>query len=213
MKRTISVNISNTPFFIDNDAYDRLNQYLSQLTKWFSNKEGGSEIIEDVENRLSELFSMRIDAKLRVVTIDIVNEVIEIMGQPEDFVFDHENNSSFNEQTNNPEADNNEYHSRKKRRLYRNIDNDMIGGVCSGLAAYFNIDPVIVRVIFVILPFLSFGLIIPIYIILWIIMPAAVTTTQKMEMRGEPVTISNIEKNIRAQYQKAKKGFDNFSKR
>ena len=206
MKKIISINISGASFFIDEDAYARLNGYIEKLKKRFSEEKEGQEIISDVETRLGELFAERINPKTGVITIEMVEEVIKIMGRPEDFSDeDNEDNSKEN-------SFDNEYYTSKRRRLYRDVEFRIIGGVCSGIAAFFSIDPVIVRIIFAILPFISFGIAIPIYIVLWIAVPAAVTTTQKMEMKGENITVSNIEKKIKEEYDDVKKRFENFRK-
>lgn len=207
MKKVISINISGTSFFIDEDAFDRLNEYLNKLKNRFSKEEEGQEIISDIETRLCELFTERINPKTGVITMAMVEEVMKIMGRPEDFS-DDENET---EKSNHTTFDN-EYNTTNRRRLYRDAENRVLGGVCSGIAAYFNIDPVVIRVIFVVLPFLSFGIAIPVYIVLWIVVPTAFTTTQKMEMRGENITISNIEKNIKEEYEDVKKRFENFRK-
>ncbi len=210
MKKTISINIAATAFYIDEDAYEKLQQYLKKLEAWFNGKAGGQEIITDIENRLSELFSERINPKTGVITLAMAEEVISIMGQPEDFSPQAGSEPEESTETGEKETFQN-YTSR--RRLYRDLDNKVLGGVCSGIAAYFNIDPVLVRVIFAILPFLSFGVIIPIYIILWIAMPAAITAAQKLEMRGENINVSNIEKVIKEQYHNVKDKFENFTKK
>lgn len=208
MKKTISINIASTAFFIDDDAFACLNEYLKKIEAWFSNKEGGQEIISDIETRLSELFLERINPQLGVITIQHVNEVIGIMGQPEDFTGEGDETTVDDEGKEKKHAT--EFESPRRRRLYRDPDNKVLGGVCSGIAAYFNIDPVIVRVIFAVLPFLSFGVIIPVYIVLWIVMPEAITTSQKLEMRGEDINVSNIEKKIKEEYQDVKKRFRNI---
>ena len=208
MKKTISINIASTSFFIDEDAYSALKDYLKRIEAWFSDKEGGQEIISDIESRLSELFAERINPRLGVITNDLVKEVVLIMGQPEDIAGEGEDKSSDNEQRGRKSSY--DYEPPRRRRLYRDPDNKVLGGVCSGIAAYFNIDPVIVRVIFAILPFLSFGVIIPVYIVLWIAMPEAITTAQKLEMRGEDINVSNIEKKIKEEYQDVKQRFKNI---
>lgn len=207
MKKTISINIASTAFFIDDDAYACLKEYLNKIETWFSTKEGGQEVISDIEARLSELFRERINPQLGVITIQHVNEVIGIMGQPEDFTGESDESGPVGGDEKKQTYD---FESPRRRRLYRDPDNKVLGGVCSGIAAYFSIDPVIVRVIFAVLPFLSFGVIIPVYIVLWIVMPEAITTSQKLEMRGEDINISNIEKKIKEEYQDVKKRFRNI---
>ncbi len=208
MKKTISINISSTAFFIDDDAYACLREYLGKLENWFLKKEGGQEIIADIEARLSELFSERINPKTGVISLNHVNAVIRVMGKPEDFIDDEKEGKS--EESANVGGSNANFEPPRRRRLYRDIENKVLGGVCSGIAAYFNIDPVLVRVLFAVLPFLSFGAIIPVYIVLWIAIPEAITTTQRLEMRGEDINVSNIEKKIREEYQDVKNRFKNF---
>ncbi len=207
MKKVATINISSQSFFIDEDAFDRLDGYLKKLNNWFRNKEGGKEIIADIESRIRELFEQKITPSTGVITLPMVEEVIAIMGQPEDF----EDDADSEEQTTTSPG-NAPFYVPPRRRLYRDVENSVLGGVCSGIAAYFNLDPVLVRIIFAILPFLSFGVIIPIYIVLWIAIPPAVTTTQKLEMKGENITISNIEKTIKEEYEEVKQKFGKFKK-
>ncbi len=202
MKKVVTINIAGRSFYIDEDAFARLDQYLKNLESWSREKEGGSEIFSDIEGRIRELFEDKIEPATGVISLDLVHEIINTMGQPEDFA--EENGEE-------PSAGPKEYSAETiippRRRLYRDIDDRVFGGVCSGIAAYFNIDRVVVRVLFAILPFLSFGAIIPIYIILWIAIPPAITSTQKLEMHGHNVNISNIEKNIRNEYNQVKQSF------
>lgn len=204
MNKVISIHIASTPFFIDEDAYTLLQDYLQKLERWFAGKEGGKEIVSDIESRLSELFSERIAHKNSVLSIAMVREVIQIMGQPEDFT-NETSDSSKEEKT---------YNQQKiKKQWFRDIDNRALGGVCSGIAAYLNLDTVWVRIVFALLPFLSFGAIVPIYIVLWIAVPPARTTTQKMQMRGENITIGNIEKTIKEEFEKVKEQFSKTGKK
>ena len=198
MNKVISIHIASTPFFIDEDAYTLLQDYLQKLERWFAGKEGGKEIVSDIESRLSELFGERIAHKNSVISIGMVKEVIQVMGQPEDFTSET-SDSSKEEKTYT--------HHKMKKQWFRDIDNKALGGVCSGIAAYLNLDTVWVRIIFALLPFLSFGAIVPIYIVLWIAVPPALTTTQKMQMKGENITIGNIEKSIKEEFEKVKEQF------
>ena len=204
MNKVISIHIASTPFFIDEDAYTLLQDYLQKLERWFAGKEGGKEIVSDIESRLSELFGERIAHKNSVISIGMVKEVIQVMGQPEDFT-NETSDSSKEEKT---------YTQQKiKKQWFRDIDNRALGGVCSGIAAYLNLDTVWVRIVFALLPFLSFGAIVPIYIVLWIAVPPARTTTQKMQMRGENITIGNIEKTIKEEFEKVKEQFSKTGKK
>ncbi|MDR2926765.1 MAG: PspC domain-containing protein [Cytophagaceae bacterium] len=206
MRKIISINISSASFFIDEDAYDHLSEYLDKLKNRFVGEAEGNEIIADIETRLSELFAERINPKTGVITLAMVEEVIQIMGQPEDFS-DIENDAKAASET----YDNSEPET-TSRRLYRDIESNILGGVCAGIGAYLSIDPVVVRIVFIIFLFLGLGTAIPVYIVLWIVMPAAVTTTQKMEMRGENITVQNIEKKIKEECEDVKERFENFKR-
>lgn len=188
MKRTLTVNLWNQVFHIDEDAYELLKTYLGNIEKRFSDKAERKEITEDVEARIAELFNERLKSNKQVINIDDVNEVIVVIGKPDDFAEGHETKSEEAKKE-TPGA----------KRLYRDTDNAMLGGVCSGLAAYFKIDVVVTRILLVLTLLFSGPFI---YIILWIVMPEAKTTAQKLEMNGEAVNLSNIEKKIKEEFKK-----------
>lgn len=192
MKKTLTINLWGQVFNIDEDAYEKLQKYLSSLENKFSKTPEGKEIIGDVEARIAEIFREKLATTRQVVTIEDVNYSIEIIGLPEDFDLTNEGATESNEEYKKSE---------KSKRLYRNPDDRMLGGVGGGLAAYFGIDPVVIRILLVITFFFSGPLI---YFLLWIIVPEAKTTAQKLEMRGEPVNLSNIEKNIKDEFNKVK---------
>ena len=194
MKKTIRINLNGIIFNIDDDAYEKLKAYLDTISRHFSNKQESKEIITDIEARVAELFQERISADSQVVTLPIVNEVINIMGNPEDIADTGEAGES--------KQDFHQNYSRSKR-LYRDPENSVIGGVCGGLSAYFAVDPVIFRLLFVIF-FFAGGASILVYIILWIVLPQALTAAQKLEMRGEKVNVNNLEKKIREEYDNVK---------
>ena len=194
MKKTIKINLSGIIFHIDDDAYEKLKSYLDSISRHFSNKQESKEIVDDIESRIAELFQERITEENQVITLNIVNEVIDIMGNPQDIADsgeDSDEKRTFHES----------YSTSK--RLFRDAENSVIGGVCGGLAAYFRIDPVIFRLLFVIF-FFAGGASILVYIILWIVLPKAETAAQKLEMRGEKVNVSNLEKKIREEYDDVK---------
>jgi phage shock protein PspC (stress-responsive transcriptional regulator) len=192
MKKTVMINLWGQVFHIDEDAYETLQHYITRIEQRFSGSEEGKEIVEDVESRIAELFKERLGTDRQVVNMDDVNYTIGIIGTPEDF--------------DAPESGTNEDKESKKqkghsKRLYRDPDNRILGGVGGGLAAYFKIDPAIVRIILILTFFISGPLI---YIVLWIVLPEAVTTAQKLEMSGESVNLSNIEKKIKDEFGKVK---------
>lgn len=193
MKKTITINLNANIFHIDEDAYELLKSYLRSIESHFSNSDERKEIMADIEARLAELFRAGSSNPNVVITLADVEKVIGILGQPEE-IAGEENASSEKEQ----------YQYTRQRRLYRDIDNRIFGGVCSGLAAFFDVDITLMRVIAILLIFFGGGGLI-VYIILWIFVPAAVTTAQKLEMRGEPVTIKNIGKAVKEEFEQVKK--------
>ncbi|WP_320815178.1 PspC domain-containing protein [Flavobacterium sp.] len=196
MNKTISINLGGYFFHIDEDAYQKLTRYFDAVKRSLS-YEGRDEIVKDIESRIAELFQERLQNEKQVVGIKEIDEVISIMGQPEDYKIDEDTSSNFNSDYSNTRSYSN------TRKLYRDKDNSMLGGVLSGLGHYLGIDPLWLRIIMVIL-FFGFGTGLLIYIILWILVPEAITNNQKLEMKGEPINISNIEK-------KVKEGFDDIT--
>lgn len=200
MKTTITINLGGIVFHIDNDAYEMLHAYLLAVEKQFFNENERKEIMTDVETRLSELFKETLAGKRDVIMKEDVSKVIEIMGEPEDFVEETEQESTSSRA--NSKRRRTEY--KTTRRLYRDPDSRVLGGVCGGLGAYFNTDPILFRIIFILIFFgMGSGLII--YLILWIAIPEASTTAQKLEMRGEPITIENIKKAVREEFENVRK--------
>ncbi|MEO8086117.1 MAG: PspC domain-containing protein [Bacteroidota bacterium] len=190
MNKTVTVNLGGTVFHIDDNAYESLIKYLNAIKSHFSADQGRDEIMQDIESRIGEMFRERMKEGREVITLNDVNEVTSVMGRPEEFAGEEDKSSSASaSQVNEPVV-------KLKKRFFRDPDEKFVGGVCSGIAAYFNIDPVWVRLIFACaLIFYTTGF--WIYILLWIIIPEAKTTADRLMMRGEPVTVSNIEKNVR----------------
>jgi phage shock protein PspC (stress-responsive transcriptional regulator) len=214
MNKTININLGGFFFHIDEIAYQILKGYLESIARSLSDDpKGKNEIIADIEARISELLSEKITDPRQVINESDINDIIEIMGQPEDY-------EDTGEAYSNPE---NNYRQRKNtsKKLYRNGENKFLGGVASGIGYYFEIDAIWIRLLLILLT-ITGGFGIPIYIILWILLPEAKTTAEKLEMEGEAVNIDNIEKKIRtefenvsekiknADYSKAKNGFQSF---
>ena len=190
MNKTVNINLAGVFFHIDEDAYLKLSRYLEAIKRSFTDSQGRSEIIADIEARIAELFSERIQNEKQVVGIKLVDEVITIMGQPEDYLVDDE---IFEDEPRSKTT----YSSRPTKKLYRDTDNSYIGGVSAGLSHYFGIDPLWMRLIWLILAIGSGGTFIFIYLIFWALVPEARTTAEKLTMTGDPVNISNIEKKIK----------------
>jgi phage shock protein PspC (stress-responsive transcriptional regulator) len=194
MNKTISINLGGMFFHIDEDAYQKLSRYFDAVKRSLS-PDGREEIMKDIEGRIAELFHERIQNDRQVIGLVEIDAVIAVMGQPEDYKIDEETAT----------AQPIDYSiSSKAKKLYRDKQNSIIGGVASGFGHYFTIDPVWIRLLFVIIVVAGFGSPILIYLILMIIIPEAQTTSQKLEMKGEEITISNIER-------KVKEGFDTIA--
>jgi phage shock protein PspC (stress-responsive transcriptional regulator) len=207
MKKAIKINISGVIFHIDEDAYEILKSYLKSVERFFTGKEG-KEIIDDIESRIAELFQTRTQTHNKVITIEHVNEIIEIMGHPGDFI----ESVSGAEEESGATGEDKRITIRRSKRLYRDPENSVLGGVCGGLGSYFSIDPVLIRVLFVILLIAGYGVWGLVYIVLWIAIPRAVTISQRLEMRGERITMANIEKNVKAEYEGVRANFRNLEK-
>jgi len=182
MNKTININLGGIIFHLDENAYLVFNNYLKAVKSGLEHQESGAEIIADIEARIAEIFGMRLkEAKRQVINESDVEFIISTLGKPEDF-------------SDNDDIENEPFTSKAKdKRFFRNPDEKVIGGVCSGIAAYFNTDVVWIRIIFLILFFFT-GIGFFTYIILWAAIPEAKTTAQKLQMRGEPVTLESIEK-------------------
>lgn len=206
MKKTLTINLGGTVFHIDEDAYQLLDKYLSNLRIHFKQEEGSDEIMNDFEMRISELFSERIRLGYEVITIVEVENVIKRMGKPEE-LFDTDETESKSEQSHNATT---KEKQTIHRRLFRNPDDRMIGGVASGLAAYFGWDSTAIRIALILLIVLTKGVTIPVYIILWIVIPEARTAAQKLQMHGKSVTIENIGKTVTDGFENVSENVNNY---
>ena len=208
MKKTLTVNLGGTVFHIDEDAYRLLDNYLSNLKHYFRKQEGAQEIVEDIETRICELFLEMINAGQQVITIEDVEAVIARMGKPEDFETEGEPNEEPRTESAYQSAE--QYTTYKVgRRLYRNPDDKILGGVLSGFSAYLGWDATLVRIIALIL-ICFYGVMIPIYLICWMIIPEARTADEKLAMRGEAINVENIGKTVTDGFEKATKGMNDF---
>jgi phage shock protein PspC (stress-responsive transcriptional regulator) len=192
MKITVSINLGGYSFNIDEDAYDELRRYLKNLELHFAGEENPTEILSDIEARMAELLRAKLTSYKQVISMGDVKDVISVLGTPEDI--DDNGGSSARDKFSTPG-----YH-----RMYRNPDNSIISGVCSGMGAYWDVDPWIIRVVMILLCFAG-GLGALTYLILWIVLPEAKTTAQKIEMKGEPVNIHNIKDSVRKEFDNVRK--------
>lgn len=190
MNKTTSINLGGYFFHIDEDAYNKLSSYLQAVKRSLS-PEGRDEIIKDIESRIAELAQEKLGTSKQVISLTDVDAIISIMGQPEDYKIDDNEPTKSNYQS-TPDFT---YYTSKK--LYRDKENALLGGVIAGLSHYFGVEAIWLRIIFILSMFLSFGTTVVVYILLWILLPEAITTSQKLEMKGQPITISNIEKKVK----------------
>jgi phage shock protein PspC (stress-responsive transcriptional regulator) len=199
MNKTVTINISGIIFHIEEDAYDKLSKYLSTIKGYFTSNESGSEIIADIEARIAELLQAKVNQFKQVVLMADVDEVINALGKPEEFV---------DGETTNANSSSTQTHSTAstgpiKKRLFRDPDEKAIGGVCSGVAHYFDIDVVWIRLATFLLIFFG-GISLWVYIVLWIVIPEAKTTADRLAMRGEPVNIDNISRSLKEEMEGVK---------
>lgn len=202
MNKTLSVNIGGIVFHIEEHAYEKLNRYLDAIKGYFTTSDGRDEIIQDIEGRIAEMFQERISNSKQVIIESDVEHVINVMGRPEQLAGKDE------EEEQQQASGKQSYQERKAyRRLYRDPDDRVIGGVCSGFSHYLGVDPTYIRLAFAI-AFFVFGSGFLLYLILMIIMPKAITTAEKLEMKGEQVNINNISKTVKDEFSSIKSNFE-----
>lgn len=181
MKKTLTVNLGGTVFNIDDDAYRLLDNYLSNLKMHFRKEAGADEIVDDIERRISELFAEKLSAGSQVITIADVEEVIARMGKPEDMEAEGESASADSGSTSAGGGygagawNSNTAYGTTRRRLYRNPDDKMLGGVISGMAAYLGWDVTLLRLLLLVILICGVGTLIPVYIVCWLVIPEART--------------------------------------
>jgi phage shock protein PspC (stress-responsive transcriptional regulator) len=191
MNKTVNINLGGLFFHIDEDAFQKLNRYFDAIKRSLSNSSGQDEIMKDIEMRISEIFTEKKEADKQVINLKDVDAMIAVMGQPEDYRIEEEGEttqSNFNNST------------KSSKKLYRDIDKNILGGVSAGLGHYFGIDALWIRLALVLIVIAGVGFPIFLYILLWILIPKAQTTTEKLQMTGEPVNLSNIEKKVREEF-------------
>ncbi|OIQ31522.1 MAG: hypothetical protein BM555_05205 [Crocinitomix sp. MedPE-SWsnd] len=212
MNKTISINIAGFVFNIEEQAFEKLSLYLESIKRNFQHEEDCDEIMSDIESRIAELFHEKISDRKEVIIDSDVETVVEIMGKPEDYISDEPQahaGTQSEEQAEFVEAEEVKSEGSTKnngrRRLYRDEQNGSVGGVCTGLGWFFGIDPVLIKIAFVLLVILG-GSGILLYIILWVVIPEAKTTAEILEMQGEPVTLDSIKDHVQGMKDGVKDG-------
>ncbi len=193
MKQTLTINLNGIVFHIDDDAYNLLQDYLEKVEKNLGSGSDVADVIQDIEARIGELFTDMLRKQgVQVVNKAMVEHIMQQLGDPDTFASDAEDTTQTNQNTTSTTS--------IKRRLYRDVDDEFLGGVCSGLAAYFGIDAIWFRLFFVLCTFF-YGSAVLLYLLLWIIIPAARTAAQRLEMRGIEPSVENIQKEVARQKQ------------
>lgn len=185
---------------MDEEAYERLKEYIASLQRHFANTEGHEEIMQDIEARIAEILSMKLSASKKIIVAADIDEVIAIIGKPEDMggeAADEKAGAKENTNTSNR-------YGFPRRRLYRDEDNQVVGGVCAGLGAFFDIDPVWIRLVWAV-SFFVFGFGFLFYILLLIIIPKAKTPAEKLEMRGDSYDLDSIKRSYKEESKRFKK--------
>lgn len=209
MNKTININLGGYAFIIDEDAYETASHYLNTLIRHFGGSEGAAEIMQDIESRMGELIHRNKGTRSIVSKMDVV-DAIAVLGTPEEL-----KDIDFSEPTTAPKPKTStSFQLKTGKRLYRDPDDKILGGVCSGLAAYFGIqDAVWMRVGFVLLA-LAGGASFVIYMVLWAIVPKAKTVSERLEMMGEPTNVNNIARMVKEEIEElSDKIHDKFSKK
>lgn len=203
MNRTITSNIAGTVFHIDEDAFRKLEQYLNEIRNFYAGQEGEEDIVSGIEERIGDIFRGKVKSGQSIITMSDVDAVIEVMGRPE--AFEGEEDSEPKARSSAKRVAGN------AKRLFRDPDSRVLGGVCSGVSHYLGInDPVWFRLAFL-LTFIFAGTGLLLYIILWIVIPAAKTPSEKLEMKGENVTVDNISRTVSEELNGLRKKWDNTS--
>lgn len=191
MKKNFTVNIGGRIFHIDEDAYEILSIYLDRLRTHFQSEEGAEEIVGDIENRLAEMLTQKLTDEKQVINKSDIEELIALMGDPAEMETDAKTHSG----------------NTTRKRFYRNPDEKIIGGVCGGIAAYFHLDPLWIRLGFAAITLLGLGVGVVAYLVIWLLVPEARTTTERLEMQGKKINIHNIEESLKEELQELNKRF------
>lgn len=190
MKKTITIHIKGIPFNIEEEAYESLQRYLERLEQKLGRTQGSQEILEDIELRIAEILSENIQNELNQVVQQIhIDEVIKMMGEPEDYI-DESTHTNESERVQNAETV-------YDKKLFRDMENASIAGVCAGLSQYFKVDLILIRVLFVLI-LLFGGFALPLYIILWIVIPKAQSHVDRLKMRGKPINFETVRDEVEA---------------
>ena len=199
MNITKDIHLSHVKFTMDDEAYKILKSYLDKLTIAFSSNSSKNEILEDIESHIAELFSAN-NSINRVISVTDVNNAIEVLGTPEELAEDENEQDTPSKNTNT------------NKKFFRDTDDSYVGGVASGLAHFFGISPAWTRILFILFFFVPVPFTTLTYIILWIVIPSAKTSADKIRMTGEAVSVASIKNKIESVLPGIEKEITDFDK-
>jgi phage shock protein PspC (stress-responsive transcriptional regulator) len=199
MKTTLSIQLGHRIFQMDDLAYERLRLYLDGIDRILRMDTHKDEIISDIELRIGELFEERLQKSQRAIDLNDVLEMIAILGQPEVFGTD-QSSAHKSEESRSAVVDTVQH---DYREIFRDEQDAVVGGVCSGLSHYLRWDPLVLRVVMVVLMFVSFGTAFIAYLIAWALIPPARSTAERLRMKGSEVNLENIQKMVKEESLKA----------
>lgn len=188
MNTTININLAGQLFYMDENAYNTLKQYLEEIAAYFKNSDIKTELMSDIEARIAELFLEKLAHERQVITAEEVTYVIDIMGQPKDYQLSDDEDENHNKD---------KKEKTHERKFFRDPDDTVLGGVAAGIGHYFGVQVSWVRLIWLLLAIFSWGGFTILYFALWIFIAPAKTAAEKLAMKGEPVNISTLEKKFR----------------
>jgi phage shock protein PspC (stress-responsive transcriptional regulator) len=186
MKKITTVNLNNFVFNIDEDAFELLQTYLFEIEGYLVSNENKQKIIGNLEAKIAAYFSSNLSKKNQSINLQIVQELVKILGKPSQFA-----DESFHASETVPPSPQN-----KVKRFYRDPENGWLGGVAAGMAIYFSWDVTLIRLAMCVLLIFGMGSIVPVYLVIWLVVPAAVTEFQKMEMQGEELTVEMLKQEL-----------------
>jgi phage shock protein C len=196
MQRIVQINIAGRIIPIEEDAYQLIKDYITALERQFSGEQGKDEIIQDIEGRIGELFNIRLQSGSPAIDRADVQKVTDTLGPASELHDSAQKTSNTNSSYSANTSQSWQQYQYTRERLYRNPYDKVLGGVCSGIANYFDVDPVILRLIFAVL-FLTFGIGFLAYIIAWIVIPVAKTPEELRYMSGgQHMTFDDIKRNM-----------------
>ena len=209
MNKTVTINISGIIFHIEEDAFDKLSKYLSTIKGYFSKADGGNEIMSDIEARIAEMLQSKTSPIKQVVLMSDVDFVMDSMGKPEEFAGEAETSGNTSTENTTENYTSSSDGEPIKKRLYRDGDSKVLGGVCSGIGHYFGIDPVWLRIALLLMFFFA-GTGFLLYLVLWIAIPEAKTTAERLAMKGEKADINNISRAVKEEAEQLKKRMEKY---